>query len=368
MMIAISLEEGISGDLATFFSISLIFFCIGLIIGKHFLKANRIISENIYNFKPQKHIAKNKSLMFAIAIVLLFTAYHYLLIGIPLFSKDIEELRFSFQNSGLLGIPSRLATYGPVVMILFATVYFSTMQINKNAMVKILILSLFLLMLQGHKSSPAILIIALIIAQRIDLKVKQVLKWFVVLVVPIILIYVYYVFKMMQSLNYYSFISYIVARFSIISITPIKYIYYSSQSLDLDLLVPSLILHDLIYPFAKIMGTHVETFNTQLSRALYGIKPYDFTVPVTPTFIGYFFVDFGYYGSFIAAFIVGYLCVWLYNKTMTCRNINALGGLLYLEYVMYVGLTSGNPFYLIPNALLALLLFMFFIKISKLFL
>lgn len=47
-----------------------------------------------------------------VAVVGLFTAYHLIQSGIPLFSSEIEKSRFNFSDSGLFGIPGRMYLFG----------------------------------------------------------------------------------------------------------------------------------------------------------------------------------------------------------------------------------------------------------------
>jgi len=55
-------------------------------------------------------------------IVVMLTAYHFVVAGVPLFSADIETSRFDFTSSGLLGIPGRMFLFGLPFTVLLVTV------------------------------------------------------------------------------------------------------------------------------------------------------------------------------------------------------------------------------------------------------
>ena len=95
--------------------LAILFFCIPLIFN------NRKF--NLDNFNGKFVSSRYFSLNAAILIFFFFIFYHYLMVGIPLFSSDIDVSRFSSNNSGLFGIPSRIAVYGPYI-ILYSSIVF----------------------------------------------------------------------------------------------------------------------------------------------------------------------------------------------------------------------------------------------------
>jgi hypothetical protein len=51
-------------------------------------------------------------------IILGFTAYHFAIVGFPVFSADPEVARFGFSDSGLFGIPGRMYLFGVPFLVL----------------------------------------------------------------------------------------------------------------------------------------------------------------------------------------------------------------------------------------------------------
>lgn len=341
-------KDALSIGVAEVFSISTSLFCIGLVVGSK--KHNSCIIRQGVSGRS------TDGLTFAIFIVVLLTTYHYFKIGVPFLSENLETARFSLTGSGILGIPSRVATYGPIVIIILTLVHLAAGKISYYKIIIYFFISGILLILQGHKSSPWMLFIGLVIVNRL-LGKKANKLWIAMLLIglPLMVYFVYFTFNKMTSLSNFDFVSYLVARFSVIGILPIDYII--SETYTFDLIVPSMSIHDLIYPFAALVGIQIETVNTQLSHLIYRIPDGKFTVPVTPTFIGYFNAEFGLYGGFAAMLFLGYLCSLWYRRVGAKTTIKSIGLSLYIEFLLYVGLTSGNIFYLLPNAILVWIFF-----------
>lgn len=350
--------SALSTYVTNYYAVSSILFCVGL-ISISFIK-QPLIGSKIVQLKYGSIPAKsNPGLIIAVMVVLILTTYHYTKIGIPILSDSYDMVRFNVAASGFFGIPSRMATYGPMLILMFTAAYLTSERVHRNTMYWILTLTGFMLLLQGHKSSLAQLAIALVIINRVCIdKFKKIWKVMLIVGIPIIVIYFYLSFGFLKSLSDFSFFEYLVARYTNITLQPIVAII--NWGGHFNTITPSILLHDLMYPFLVASGHSVATINTQLSQFMYGVGEGGFSVPVTPTFIGYYHAAFGEYGAYLVTFLTGCCVAFLYNKTLSQSHFNLRGIFLFFEYIVYIGLASGNMFYLLPNALLVLCIFSFF--------
>ena len=111
----------------------------------------------------------------------------------------------------------------------------------------------------------------------------------------------------------------------------------------------------------------VETSNIQLSRFIYNIEDGDFTVPVTPGITAYAFVELGEIGTYIFMFLLSLFILYLYHKTTHSHSIYSIIFILTTEYLLYVGITSGNLFYLVGNTYFIFLFLWFFERVFYFF-
>lgn len=355
-------RDTIAPGLIEFFSISAAFYCIGLLT---ISRPKYVGVPQLFHYTERGQLRRNNLvIVFPLLTISILVAYHYYVIGIPLLSEDIEVLRFSQRASGLMGIPSRLANYAPIVIVIYCALYRNYFRISKSVAYWAILVSVIGLILQGHKSSVLVLVLSLIVAYRFIPATLREIKYTVLMpAILLAMVYALAVFYLMETLLGYGVAEYMVERLTTISVAPLDYAY--SGEMKPTLILPSIILHDLIYPFATAFGYDVESVNTQLSHGIYGVGGGEFTVPVTPGFIGYFYLEFGKWGTFLASFIVGAISGNLYQITARCTNVRTKGAAMYFEYIFFLGLTIGNLFYLIPNALLALLVFWIFSVVGE---
>jgi hypothetical protein len=172
---------------------------------------------------------------------------------------------------------------------------------------------------------------------------------------PLAIYFVYFQFSFFQSLRDFDFFQYLIQRIGFISVEPLVHIFYDRPHLEL--VTPFAFVHDLIYPIFKIFGLEYLATNTQVSQSLFGLRLSDFSVPVTYTYVGYTMLEFGIYGGVVAAFGFGVATALVYYYTQAQQTANARGAMISLEYFVVVGLTSGNMFYLLPNCLFVIMLF-----------
>lgn len=347
-------RDTITPGLLEFFSSAASFYCIGLLSIRRSRHVG--IAPLIHLYEGGYPRTNNLVLVVPLITISCLVAYHYYALGIPLLSDDIEVLRFSQRSSGILGIPSRLASYAPIVVVIYGVLYRNYFRVSKRVAYLAILISAIGLTLQGHKSSVLVLVLSLIVAYRFIPTTLREIKYIVVLpAILLAMVYALTVFHLMETLSSYGVAEYVVERLTTVSVAPLDYMY--SGEMKPTLLLPSIILHDFIYPFATAFGYDVDTVNTQLSREIYGVLPGDFTVPVTPGFVGYFYLEFGKWGTLLASFVVGGVSGLLYRFSERCTKVRTKGAAVYFEYVLFLGLTTGNLFYLIPNALITLVLF-----------
>jgi oligosaccharide repeat unit polymerase len=306
---------------------------------------------------------EKRSLVRVLIVFGLFIVYHYSIAGIPILSQDYEIKRFLVASSGLLGIPSRIGVYGPIIIVVFSLSYYSKKILSSREILGILSIGLLCFWLTGHKSAIIAFIFTNICFYRyID---KAINKKFLVLMISglfaIAMISISIQLPYFYSLKHLGLWEYIKMRLSFISIQPLIYIYYDTP--DITTITPFAFIHDLFYPFLKLFGHEIYSVNTQISYGLYGTEYGEFTVPVTYTYAGYAILEFGKNGGIVFSLIIGYLSAAFYFQTHIQNNPRRIATFMTLEYFLFIGLTTGNLFYLIPNVLIVLIMFLVLLKI-----
>lgn len=351
-------------SLYNYYCTVIIAFCIGMMIGHYqFTKLKGpFAQDSIDNLSISSH---KHSLIRASIVFGLFIVYHYSIAGVPFFSHEYEMKRFLVASSGLFGIPSRISVYGPIIITIFSLLYFSKNVLSHREIAGILFLSLLCFWLTGHKSSVVAFIYSIICIYRyIDEAVHK--RHFFVIFAGLFVISLASVaiqLPYFYSLENFGFWDYIKVRLSFISIHPLIFIYYDAP--DISTITPFAFVHDLLYPFLKLFGQEIYTVNTQISYGLYGTEYGEFTVPVAYTYVGYALIEFGKNGGLIISLIIGYLSAALYFRTQREHNQVKLATFVAFEYFWLIGLTTGNLFYLIPNALVTLVMFLILLKIFR---
>lgn len=286
-----------------------------------------------------------------LTLVVAFSTLHYSKVGLPLFNANLDEARFQAIESGMFGIPSRIAIYGPSIAAFLLLILLNGRAIDFSTFLVSSLTIVILLFVQGSKSSVAqYIIIAAIAYNYLDKEIKRKVNWVGIAIVVLAVLGFSFVLERLNSIQDKNFISYISSRLTDQSMIPVTALI--DEPVRLRLLSPFMMINDFIYPFAKITGAAVEASNTQLSRYIYGVKSGDFSVPVTPGFIAYTFRDFGEPIFYFVVLIYGYGCRYVYFRIGKVINIYGAWFLLCAQYMLYVGLTSGNLFYLAPNFLM----------------
>lgn len=283
-------------------------------------------------------------------LVLVFSAIHYSRVGLVVMNDNLDEARFHAIESGMFGIPSRVAIYGPSILSFLLLILLNARCINLKLFALSSLSIIVLLFLQGSKSSIAqYIVIAAISYNYLGSNIKRQVNWSAVIFLIVALMGFYYVFDRLNSIQDKDIISYVASRLTDISMTPVTALI--EEPVRLYIYSPFMMVNDFLYPFAKIMNVAIESSNAQLSRYIYGGNPGDFSVPVTPGFIAYNFRDFGQPLCYLTAFLYGLICRHVYFRVGSISTIYAAWFILCVQYMLYVGLTSGNLFYLAPNFL-----------------
>lgn len=286
-----------------------------------------------------------------LSIVVLFSAYHYAKVGLPLFNENLDEARFQAIESGFFGIPSRFAIYGPSICAFLLLILLNGHCVSFKIFAISSLTIVVLLFLQGSKSSVAqYIIIAAIVYNYLDRDIRTKVNWIGVTIIILAVLGFSFVLERLNSIQDKNFATYLSSRLTDQSMIPVTALI--DEPVRLRLLSPFMMINDFIYPFAKIVGASVEASNEQLSRYIYGVRPGEFSVPVTPGFLAYTFRDFGNPLFYLVILTYAYLCRYFYFKIENTKSIYVVWFFLCAQYMLYVGLTSGNVFYLAPNFLL----------------
>jgi len=292
-------------------------------------------------------------------MLIVISVYHYSVVGIPFFSENIDVTRFT-SDSGMFGIPSRLAIYGPMLTLMILCSLYNASLVNIRQFFFFLIPIVILLGMQGNKSSLIQVLAGMLIVYGF-LKRRNILRNGAIAFVSIAVLYVFVVFSKLQSLSDQSALQYLMARVTTILFTPGLELYESD--IHFELLLNSPILNDILLPASRLISGNIESLNIQLSREIYGVMS-GFTVPVTPGFFSYHSYIFGPIISLLICFLLGVFVSKLV-KGIAAAGILKFSVICYIQYWLYIGFTSGNVYYLVMNTLMPLLIICIFYKFIR---
>nr|WP_314529099.1 O-antigen polymerase [uncultured Pseudomonas sp.] len=334
-------------------------FIIWLLLSSIFLMLGFLIStagrSSKQKIQPTIILKDTNAIQFALAIGLVFVIYHYSIVGIPMFSENLDMARFQQRESGLFGIPSRFAVYFPSLILITSVLLYQSKNIGQRTFYFWILTALFIFTAQGNKSSILSFLFVLLCTKRFW-AFPVVSRKLMIAFTMIGLGFLYYIFGKYSTLADSGFADYIIQRMTYISLEPI-YTAFQAEGFNADTVASSIIINDLTYPIAQLLGFDGATFNTQLSRHIYGFDSNQFSVPVTPSILAYYKYEFGTIGSIFACLATGMLIGKLYLKSNSTRNAGTLSIFVFCEYQIYTGLGSGNLFYMVLNVAAVVLIY-----------
>ena len=315
-------------------------------------------------YKPRSTDRKSHRYAFisVVMFVILASAYHYSVIGLPLFSDNLDIARFT-AKSGFFELPSRVAIYAPLFLLTLLLSATNSLLFSKREFIFFLIIIVTSISVQGNKSS-IFQIIAVFVVVYGFLQEAEHLKNIAFALVGVACAFTIYIFFNLDSLAELELTTYLFDRFGVILFFPGNILY--GAELQPVLLFNSAILNDLFQPIATLFGVPTETLNLQLSREIYG-RPSGFTVPVTPGLFSYHSFIFGNYISLLISFVIGGIVAFLRNRIHK-SSLLGFATICFLQYWIYVGFVSGNIYYLILNLLVPLIMVVFLYQTIRFFL
>jgi oligosaccharide repeat unit polymerase len=324
-------------------------------------KISKISKVTVLEIKNKKYL--NIEYIFLTLVLALFIVYHYSVIGIPLFNSEVETLRFQAASSGLFGLPSRIVNYSILFYFIYLLLLFYYSFLNKFIFGLFALLPVSVILFAGFKSSILVILHLLIVTYRFS-NIKLRIRYFLYVFIPVFG-YVVFVFGQYKTLQDQDFFAYLIERLTIINANTFDYIidsYYEKYTLGFGLGF----LNDLLYPFMKLLGNNsVHTVNTMLSMDFYSVQEGGFSVPVTPSIFGYYFLEFGFIGTLISSFLSGIFYVYIYIKGNESIKIFHRSIFLFTEYMLFISYGSGNPMYVFVNYLIGVLIIITIVLLVK---
>lgn len=272
------------------------------------------------------------SLYVTFFILLLFTVYHYSVVGIPIFSGNVEIERFEFTNSGLFGLPGRVILFGIPIYYIIVNGFRRFSNVSYHLLKKPLYLSFFLLVFTrlaaGFKGAIVEIILITFFCNITSLQNFNIIKLFrkYSLSIFIAVVFAFGVARLYKTitLNYNSGTQYFIERLTTIAALPgyrviqgkiSNYATYSNSLLnDLNYYLPKYFLGSYqsdAFPFVKIVSSSI--YGTSLQAD-------SFIVPVTIGALATLYYDFGAY-SFLFSFLLGMLFARSELKARSSENI-----------------------------------------------
>ena len=135
-----------------------------------------------------------KGILYFFFLSVFLLIVHYSIIGIPILSSNFDVDRFTLASSGYGGIPSRIATYTPMLFFFIWILINDKKEIKNNIKILFFIYVLLALFLQGHKSSVLQIFYGSIIAYQFIIN-KYKIKIFSIFILLLAFIFAYFSFK-----------------------------------------------------------------------------------------------------------------------------------------------------------------------------
>lgn len=331
-------------------------FVLGLTLAYMFYKGkNKIIIGTFIN----DYNLQNKKLIYLIIFFLFLTLciYHFVKLEIPLFSEELETLRFKQAESGLIGIPSRTVNFGIYFYLIFILLGYFYRLVNLKMFFIFFLTGSAIIILIGHKSAPFVIFSILLLVYRFSSgRVKVTILLLLLVFLFFSIIYLSLIITKYYTLSSYKLLDYIVNRIFFISSDIFDFTvgYYKSiypYGLGKGILV------DFQYLLYKIAGIHSTTVNYDISSNYY--QSTAFAVPVTITIFGYLYLEFDFIVTMLISMMVGFIYYYVYIKGNLSYGLYKKSLYLYIEFVLADIITKGNPIYSILNYFYPVYFFLF---------
>jgi oligosaccharide repeat unit polymerase len=297
--------------------------------------------------------------LFWVAVVAL-VAYHFAVGGVPLFSEEIEDARYGFASSGLLGIPGRMYLFGLPVLLFYVTVVRSRSSPTRLRGLWILTWVVFATAqaLTGFKSAILTVLFvglfALTLAGK-DLSIVRAMTPKVIALVLAAMAFAVFISFRYQSTGVRSIpesFEYLAERLTVTAAEPP---YIVMRELDDE---PGFFLvRDTAYYLEKYFGLNPGEdprfpLDQIVAARIYGIALTEgsFIAPATVTAFGELEADFGPVAALLAMLGLG----WTY-ALLLARAVRSAAPLVsaiwcFAAYMMFLFFVNGNLAYLLINS------------------
>ena len=292
-----------------------------------------------------KICSDQRALGLLILVAVALVAYHYYVIGLPIFSEDIERTRFELMKSGLFGLPSRASIYTPP-MLIWLSLLGDRLGLAPRMRVVWFGAGCLLLIFTGHKSALlTVFIAAAIVFPLVTEASKVYIRYFIAPLFLGAMLYGLFSFQKMTSLGS-NLGDYVWQRFTDISIMPV-YSAYNWSSADEGF---ASIFKEIFFPVSRIIIDGFDIFVIRLSRSIYLVPEGAFTVPVTPGFFAFHVGVIGVFYAYVFSAIFTVMYFLIVSSLYRDRNIFGIFSKSLMVYAFYIGFSTGNFYYAISNA------------------
>lgn len=310
-------------------------FCIFFGFIKKNISSARTINRGIIYLVNRKLLLIGLFLWFALACASLFYEF-YLLGGIPIFSPDVEALRFKMQVNGYVHLVA--ISLGIVSSLLAVTAYLLSGTV-KGGVLLVALFGFFLLSLTGNRSDFMLMIAALGVFFVFQRERMIGIKW---------VLFVSFFLAAFVLMKFYRELSFGVDYLGMIDeqlVGEPSVFKYAVYPLYLTLTYGFVVFDWLVeagidgleggrytfYAFYSLLPGAQLDFGTYKNQML-GI---DFYAELTSTAISNFYVDFGSIGVFFGSFFLAIFLGFFYRKAKRDRRFTLVYSLLYLHTLIF---------------------------------
>jgi len=323
-----------------------------------------------YNFPANNILITNRkntymlSILLGFLVIFLISSLLFIKGGIPLFSPDANEKRFTIANGA--GLFARMLKFGLTFSLILIAVYFYTFK-NSNKKIKYLyffsiVITITYFIFLGNKGALlGVFIILFVIYTTFYESPKRFTKNLLFLTVFLIMSFIAAIFiaSKILSISLEESFWLIMYRATVMAgmgffqmvhdFVPVKGFQYGLGHLNG--------FYDLLATF-RIMPRGEHTFlGLELSYFMAGL-PVDtsiFVYPITITIFADFYYEFGLIGIVAGSILFAYFSLWIYKQVKTSKNLFTKSFFLYLQVFAISVASKGSIMGCINNELISTL-------------
>ena len=308
----------------------------------------------------------------AAIVTIALTLYHFVTVGLPILSGQVELARWQTTESGLYGLPSRAYQIGLPTMLIVIGIVRARQTVHQPRLERLYNVALAVFVASrlagGFKGGALQILLVLLLIRLVgvhsDRLGRLVLRYSVAALVALGAMYAvsssYNTVRARATTESVSVFDQLVTRVTTVAAAPVRLTISERLPERTGVLPGDPLGHDLshyVRRYAPGLESAEYPFNLYVSSAVTG-RPLDgtrFVVPTTPGLVATLFFAYGWAG-FVVVAGVGALYAVVENRAQNHRSATSAGFALAVLFQLHLAITKGGLMYTLLNTALMVLL------------